>query len=97
MVSQAQQCHWHISGYSISIIGGDSGVPNISSEDSMSDERPINLYGVSPMMQALPLLKAWNDLPPDVRTKAAAAFVAERLADPNDEWWPLTSSRQTPR
>lgn len=35
-------------------------------------------YGISPMMQAMPLMKQWNDLPQDERVKAAADFINER-------------------
>lgn len=36
-------------------------------------------YGRSPALEALPALRAWNDLPPEERAKAAAAFVRARL------------------
>lgn len=45
-------------------------------------------YGISPMMQALPMLKASEELPADERSAAIRTYVGERLSDPTDEWWP---------
>lgn len=36
-------------------------------------------YGRSPAMQALDDLRAWDALPPDVKAKAAAHFVRQRI------------------
>lgn len=43
-----------------------------------------DLYGRSPAMEVLPLIKEWNALPPEERAEAAARFVEWRLQFEDD-------------